>query len=88
MSSPLGLGDGKDERARASETGSQSRPENARAGSARRCCCWKVTLRTPKTPPGALQTQLVLTTQDGEQLVLPAFGYVTPAVKALIREVL
>ena len=35
----------------------------------------------PKTPPGALQTQVVLTTQDGERLVLPAFGYVTPAVK-------
>ena len=40
----------------------------------------EVTLN-PKTPPGALQTQLVLTTQTGEKLVLPAFGYVTPAVK-------
>ena len=40
----------------------------------------EVTLN-PKTPPGALQTQVVLTTEDGEQLVLPAFGYVTPSVK-------
>jgi hypothetical protein len=40
----------------------------------------EVTLN-PKTPAGALQTQLTLTTQDGEQLVLPAFGYITPAVK-------
>ncbi len=35
----------------------------------------------PKAPPGALQTQLVLTTKDGEELILPAFGYITPAVK-------
>ena len=40
----------------------------------------EVTLN-PKAPPGALQTQVVLTTQDGERLVLPAFGYITPAVK-------
>jgi|GEM_PF-2023042 len=40
----------------------------------------EVTLNA-KAPPGALQTQLILTTQDGERLVLPAFGYVTPAVK-------
>lgn len=40
----------------------------------------EVTLN-PKTPPGALQTSLSLTTQSGEELVLPAFGYVTPAVK-------
>ena len=32
----------------------------------------EVTLN-PKTPPGALQTQVILTTQDGERLVLPHF---------------
>lgn len=40
----------------------------------------EVTLN-PKAPPGALQTQVIITTQDGESLVLPAFGYVTPVVK-------
>jgi hypothetical protein len=40
----------------------------------------EVTLN-PKAPAGAMQTQLILTTQDGERLVLPAFGYITPAVK-------
>jgi len=40
----------------------------------------EVTLN-PKAPAGPFQTQLVLTTQDGERLPLPAYGYITPAVK-------
>jgi hypothetical protein len=44
----------------------------------------EVTLN-PKAPPGALQTQLTVTTQEGERLLLPAFGYVTPAVKPAVK---
>ncbi len=40
----------------------------------------EVTLNA-KTPPGAIETKVVLTTQAGARLVLPAFGYVTPVVK-------
>lgn len=40
----------------------------------------EVTLN-PQAPAGALQTSLTLTTQGGEELILPAFGYITPAVK-------
>ncbi len=36
---------------------------------------------SPKAPAGALSTKIVLTTEGGERLVLPAFGYITPAVK-------